>query len=230
MPGTGFHYARTKTILWAIFGPLFPIFFGTIAVLTLLKAPEWVVFGVTIPLIIGLIVAAIRYTSVPVDVSLSRGGLRVRALRGWHPYGELDLDAAWVRVRGAAFGQHTSHTPKAWLLIRLRDPALTFSLAGPTEAIQTLQESIVEAMPEQDDEAAEKLADSISGRGFWTSPAATFITLGFAALWAVITGAGVMQMLGRMETERPFPWLTWLVLTALTFAWLRLYLSARKPK
>jgi len=230
MAGSGFHYARTKVVLWAIFGPVLPIVFGAIVLFTALGAGEGVVALVAIPLMVTWILAAARFTSVPVDVSLSPSGLRIRALRGWHPYRELDIDAEWPQIRSVLFGPNEPSAPKSWLLIRLREPTLTFSLAGATEEVRALEESILDAMPEQDDDAAQQLSAFVSGRGFWTSRAATFITLGFAALWAAITGAGAMQMLGWMEADRPFPWLIWLVLTALCFAWLRLFLSARKPE
>ncbi len=228
MAGSGFHYARTKVILWAIFGPANLIVFGATVLLTVIGAPEWVAAAAGIPLMVAWIMAAVRITSVPVEVSVTQAGLRVRALRGWHPYGELDINAALPHIRSVLFCSHDPLGPKAWLLVRLAGPAAAFSLSGKTEDVKSLQESILNAMPETDDEAARQLSDSVSGRGFWTSHAAAFITLGFAALWVAVTGAGVMQMMGLMESERPFPWVIWVVLTTLCFAWLRLYLAARK--
>jgi hypothetical protein len=230
MPGTGFSYARINVILWAIFGPAILVVFGATALLTAIGASEWVTAVVAIPLMVAWIIAAFRFSSVPVDVALTQAGLRVRALRGWHPYRELDIDAVWPQVRSVLFGSHDPLGPNAWLLVRLAEPAVAFSLAGKTVDVKALEESILNAMPETDDEAARQLSESVSGRGFWTSHAATFITLGFAALWLVITGAGVMQILRRMQPGSPFPWLIWLVFTGLCLAWLRLYLAARKQR
>lgn len=218
-------YARTKTVLWAIFGPVFPIFCGSMFFLPALGASEGVTAMVIVMLLFGWLVVAARFTAVPVEVSLSSSGLRVRALRGWHPYRELDIGVGWAGVRSALFGQNQDSAPKAWLLVQLREPAVAFSLAGEIEAIRSLHESLQNAIPKPDEQARRHLAGIATGAGFWKSHAATLITILFGAMWAVITGAGVMHLLG---TANPFPWLVWLVLTFLCVCWLLVYRSARK--
>jgi hypothetical protein len=154
--------------------------------------------------------------------------LCVRARRRWRPYRELDIAVRWTDVREAIVTHQQESGATAWLLVHLREPPMAFSLGGEVEALRSLEQSMRNFLLEPDDQARRHLAEIVTGAGFWKSRAAAFLTILLGVMWAVLTGAGVMDRFGRPETGNPFPWLVWLVLTLLCAIWLHVYRSARK--